>query len=382
MNETSTTNAPGAPAAKRRVKLERLAVLMNEGQHTGATLPWLDDLDVEDEPIQFLFHRKVEGKDHGAIAEANLHTVKGIEKAGKSALGLLLIVAAIRGEFLGVEASRSPIKILWIDTEQDRRTLRQKARAVLRMAGVSKRPDTLRILTLRGESVPDRMAFTQQAIREEAPDLVILDGVVDLCEEFNDERASRAVVNELAALSEKNGVAILNVIHTNRKKESIDDALKARGHLGTLMQQKSAEIYQVDNLAGVAKVTLEKSRFAPAPPLEFEFADNFELKGVEDHKKLAQLEKALRLAEIFEGVFSAAPKDGRGAARYTDLWKGYAAQESCQESKAKTAVKEALALGALERIGEGINTRYYLKIRSWNAATGTWELIDPKGVAG
>ena len=342
---------------KKVVHLERLAALMNEGQHVAASLPWLD-LDGEDEPVRFLFNRKVEGENYGLIAEGNLHTIKGLEKAGKSAMGLLLIVASLRGSFLGIEAARPALRILWIDTEQDRATLRQKGHAVLDMAGLEKRPDNLLILTLRGESVPDRLAFTIRAIRETAPDLVFLDGAVDLCLEFNDEKASRAVVNELTADSEKYGAAILCVIHTNRQKENIDNALKARGHLGTLLQQKSAEIYQVNKDRGEdrAEVKLERSRFAPVPDFAFKFTDGFRLDGVGGELSKAQLEKLLEMHHTFGRIFGE-----RSEMRRKDILKAYMEQENCSQSTASNRLGEAVKkYKIISQTGDGLESRYRL----------------------
>ena len=239
-------------------------------QETGRAVPYLD-VTGEDAPIDFLFTL---GGEYGLIARANLHTLQGTKKAGKSAAGLALIVAALKGQFIGITASRQDLAVLWIDTEQDKNTLRKKARAVLSMAGLDTQPERLKIVTLRGFGGPaDALAATLQAIEENAADFVFLDGVVDLCQAFNDEEKSRDVVRQLEAHAEKYGAAILGLIHVNKKDN------EARGHLGAIMVQKSAEIYQVDKVEGTdtAKVTQPFSRFAPVPPFSFSFADDFKI---------------------------------------------------------------------------------------------------------
>lgn len=341
---------------KKVIHLGRLAGLAKEGQHAQSALPWLD-LDGEDAPVRFLFTREVDGKERGMIAEGNLHTIKGIEKAGKSAVGLALIAAVLRGEFIGIKASRPDLRVLWIDTEQDRATLRQKGRAALAMAERPEIPQNLFILTLRGETEEDRRAFTRQAIQEAAPDLVFLDGVVDLCVEFNDEKASRAVINELMAISESTGAAIVCVIHTNRIKSAVDDALKARGHLGTLIQQKSAEVYQVDKIGkDRAEVALEKTRFAPIErPLAFFFKDGFRVEAASSKQSLAEMKRALDLWQKFKTIF------GKNAsASYKDLCQGYVYQEGKSASTAKKTIAEALQLSVLWHDRNGKNTLYYL----------------------
>ncbi len=322
--------APGILEPQRRpLNLARLAGLMKEGEQTREALPWLDDLEGEDTPVPFLFNLNAKGGPYGIIAAANLHTIKGLEKTGKSAAGLALIVAAISGYFLGIEPARACLRILWIDTEQDRRTLRQKARAVLAMAGTDTRPEGLRILPLRGYAVPDRLKLTRQAIEETAPDLVLLDGVVDLCEEFNEEKPSRAVINELAAISETTGAAILGIIHANRREDQ-----KARGHLGTLLQQKSGEIYQADKSGDTATIRQERSRFAPVPPFRFDFADGFKIKAADGSGALAARVEELRA--VFGRLFQA-----RTQYTYTDLVEDYKAEADCGKNTAKQAITDA-----------------------------------------
>ena len=346
--QTAGQQAAGFQAQQRPLNLARLAGLMLEGEQTRPELPWLDDLEGEEAPTPFLFYLNGEGGPFGIIAAANLHTIKGLEKTGKSAAGMALIVAAMHGYFLGIEPARAGLRVLWIDTEQDRQTLRQKARAALAMAQRDTRPEELRILPLRAYAVADRLKLTRQAIEETAPDLVLLDGVVDLCEEFNEEKPSRAVVNELAAICEKTGAAILGLIHANRK-----DDQKARGHLGTLMQQKSAEIYHADKSGDTATIRQERSRFAPVPAFRFEFADGFRIKAADGAEALAA--KVTDLREIFGRLF-----DGKDTQRHTDLVTGYKIEADCKDSTAKKAIRDGLIFHILKKTGTGTDTRYSL----------------------
>ncbi len=328
--QTAGQQAPGLQEPQRRpLNLARLAGLMKEGEQTREALPWLDDLEGEETPIPFLFHLNAKGGPFGIIAAANLHTIKGLEKTGKSAAGLALIVAALRGYFLGLEPARADLRLLWIDTEQDRQTLRQKARAALEMAEKTTRPEQLRILPLRAYAVTDRLKLTRQAIEETAPDLVLLDGVVDLCEEFNEEKPSRAVINELAAICETTGAAILGIIHANRREDQ-----KARGHLGTLLQQKSGEVYQADKSGDTATIRQERSRFAPVPPFRFDFADGFKIKPADGSGALAARVEELRA--VFGRLFQA-----RTEYTYGDLVEDYKAEADCGTSKAKEAITDA-----------------------------------------
>ena len=337
-------------SSRQQIRLDLWPVHDN-AQESGRAVPYLDINGVDD-PIDFLFTL---GGKYGLIARANLHTLQGQKKAGKSAAGLALIVAAIKGEFIGITPSRENLAVLWIDTEQDKNTLRQKAKAVLSMAGRETMPESLKIVTLRGYGSPaDALAATLQAIAENAADFVFLDGVVDLCQAFNDEEKSRAVVRQLEAHAEKYGAAILGLIHTNKYND------EARGHLGAIMQQKSAEIYQVNKEGNAAQVTQPFSRFAPVPPFSFTFADDFKItapaEGNTDLERFAALNKA------FAPLFADAQRltAGELVAAYMDYY---------QKSKrtAQDAIKAATFARVLDRQIDGRRVYYCLPFQDINA---------------
>lgn len=309
-------------------------------QETGRAVPYLD-VTGEDAPIDFLF---TQGGKYGMIARANLHTLQGTKKAGKSAAGLALITAALKGDFIGITASRDDLAVLWIDTEQDKNTLRKKARAVLSMAGLDTPPDRLKIVTLRGYGGPAEMlAVTLQAIGENAPDFVFLDGVADLCQAFNDEEKSRDVVRQLETYAEKYGSAILCLIHTNKYND------EARGHLGGEMQKKSGEIYQVDKEGDTAKVTQPFSRFAPVPPFAFSFADDFKIAPAGDAIDRAKAETRARFAPFFQGAKRITAGELAGA---------YADALGCSTRQAQREIKAATAAGVLFPSQEGRKVFY------------------------
>lgn len=330
-------------SSRTQIRLDLFPV-HETAQETGLKVPYLD-ITGEDAPIDYLFTL---GGKYGLIARANLHTLQGPKKAGKSAAGLALIAAALKGEFIGITPSRDNLAVLWIDTEQDKNTLRQKAKAVLSMAGLDTPPERLKIVALRGFGGPaDALAATLQAIAENAADFVFLDGVVDLCQAFNDEEKSRAVVRQLEAHAEKYGAAILGLIHTNKYND------EARGHLGAIMQQKSAEIYQVNKEGNTAQVTQPFSRFAPVPAFSFTFADDFKIAAPAEGN--TELERFAALNKAFAPLFADAQRltAGELVAAYMDYY---------QKSKrtAQDAIKAATLAHALDRKMEGRKTFYFI----------------------
>lgn len=317
-------------------------------------VPWLD-LDAEPQPIACVF--SLDGK--GMLARATLHTLQGEEKTGKSAAGLALIVAAFKGEFCGITPSSEAVTVLWIDTEQDKNTILNKAAAVRRMAGVDKTPERLRCVSLRGYGSPaELLDAVTAAVAEYPADYVFLDGIVDLCESFNDEEKSRATVYKLDALAAQNNAAILVLIHTNKTNGY------ARGHLGAILQQKSTEIYKVTREKGsdTATVEQEKSRFAPVPAFSFRFTDGFALEPV-TAKTFTEAESYAALYRRFVPLFA-----GVETMRYKELVTAYEDYYQKSDRTAKAAIKFAVEARVLTKTVAGRAVQYALPFQDINTS--------------
>lgn len=316
----------------------------------AVAVPYLD-IEGEDAPIEFLFRYRGE---HLLIARGNVQTCKGREKAGKSALGVMLIVAALGGSFLDIQPQQGDTSVLWLDTEQDRNTLRKRAKAALQMAGDASKIERLQIVTLKAVATGQRLETALNAIKETAPDFVFLDGAADLCEDWNDNKESAKVVDALLKATDEANCAILCVIHTNKK----DD--EARGHLGTILQQKSSEIYEVSKAGDIAKVQQVLCRFASVPDLDFKFGDEFTIEAARGGMTEAEA-KRQQIKETFASLFN-----GVQEYKYKDLVAAYKEQEAKGERTAKDAIKSAVEAAIIYRNGTGTNTRYTYLFPSLN----------------
>lgn len=317
-------------------------------------VPWLD-LDAEPQPTACVF--SLDGK--GMLARANLHILQGDMKTGKSANGLALIVAALKGEFCGITPSSEAVTVLWIDTEQDKNTILNKAAAVRRMAGLTSTPERLRCVPLRGYGSPAAVLdVVTEAITEYPADYVFLDGLVDLCDGFNDEAKSRETVARLEALASRYNSAILGLIHTNKTNGY------ARGHLGAIMQQKSAEIYEVTREKGSDTATVEQkaSRFQPVPAYSFRFADEFMLEPVAA-KTFTEVESFAALYRRFAPLFA-----GIESMRYKELVTAYEDYHQKSDRTAKAAIKYAVEAKVLTKTATGGRVLYSLPFQDINTS--------------
>jgi hypothetical protein len=72
--------------------------------------------------------------------------------------------------------------------------------------------------------------------------LVVIDGIADLIYDTNDIRESSIMVSDLRKWSVENDLHIVNVIHQNPSQSE-----KMRGHLGTILTNKSETVIQISS---------------------------------------------------------------------------------------------------------------------------------------
>ncbi len=297
----------------------------------------------------------------GLMARLNLHLVKGREKTGKSSFGVLLVTAALGGEFLGVVARKEKMRVAWIDTEQDRGTLRERARKAVEMAQDSEKGERVFVYSLKRHTPAERLRLSLEAIRESRADFVFLDGLADLCADFNDQRECAQVVGELVNAAEEAGCALLTVIHTNKT-----DGKEARGHVGAIAQQKAGEVYEVKRDPGSRTANVEQvlTRFARVPEMAFEFGDG------DGHAPTLlpayggltkQQDKERRRAEDLQKSFGELLAGGK-ALSYSELTDEYARLTGCSPRVAKDAIKEAKRWGIVRANKQGRTALYRLAV--------------------
>jgi hypothetical protein len=85
-------------------------------------------------------------------------------------------------------------------------------------------------------------------------DLVLIDGVADLCVDVNDNVDTRLLVDELMRWSAVYNCAILGVIHTNFNSN------KATGHLGSHLQKKVETLININREDSIVGVKCQMSR--------------------------------------------------------------------------------------------------------------------------
>ncbi|WP_337757789.1 AAA family ATPase, partial [Alistipes sp.] len=132
-------------------------------------------------------------------SRGNVSTVVGLAKSRKTFLTAAVASGFLSSsDFLGFDTPATG-KVVYIDTEQARAHVHKVARRILRSIGLptDHNHDKLVVAALRELTPDQRREATGEILRRYKPDLLILDGVADLCNDPNDLHESEALTYEL-----------------------------------------------------------------------------------------------------------------------------------------------------------------------------------------
>lgn len=185
--------------------------------------------------------------DYPVSARGNLTCIQGKSKVGKSAVIAAILGACQRGnhacsgdtlcfEWQGNDSGA----IIHLDTEQSGGDWHALVRRSVKRSGLPAVSTRLVSLPLVRFARSERLAILELALEKELQrqggiDIVIIDGVADLCSSPNDEAESLELISRLHALAQEYRAAIICVLHEN--PSSVEG--KTRGHLGSELNRKA-----------------------------------------------------------------------------------------------------------------------------------------------
>ena len=157
-----------------------------------------------------------------------------------------LTTRATTVEYLG----HDPV-VLYCDTEMEKLNTAKVLRRVHWLCGWDMKLHSERFHVLWLREVPatdmqssnkERWRLIKKAIEQINPDIVFVDGLRDLVNDFNDNAESSAIVGEMMSVASHRNLCIWNVLHMN-PRPSNDDESKMRGHLGTELGNKVSDTF-------------------------------------------------------------------------------------------------------------------------------------------
>ena len=203
-------------------------------------------------------------------SRGNISAVVGLAKSRKTFLTCAVASGYLSdSEFMGFDTPATG-RVLYLDTEQSRPHVHKIARRILRSIGLptDRNQDKLIVAALRELTPDQRKEATAEILRRYKPDLVILDGVADLCNDPNDLHESEALTCELMRWSSEYDNHILCVLHSNPGGD------KARGHLGSALLRKSETVVLVKADGATSVVSPQYCRNEPFTEFAFQIDAN------------------------------------------------------------------------------------------------------------
>ena len=231
-------------------------------------------ISVKDHYPEAVYMLHADGK--GFFAKGDVHAIKAKQKGGKTNAIAMMAAAVLSGKNGLLTCSVPDSKVLVIDTEQNGRDTQRIYKMTLALASLPEEDiyDRFQTFCLRSMDIAQKHSALQQLIAHFQPDIVFIDGIVDMVNSFNDEAESKNFITELMRLSTKEisgkETAIVCVLHTNKSKE--DDNM--RGHLGTILAQKSSTNLMVERRGYTFTVSDACSRHELLPSWSFTFRDD------------------------------------------------------------------------------------------------------------
>ncbi len=191
----------------------------------------------------------------------DLSTITGLPKTGKTFLTSMLMACGVKRKVLEFERIREePLKVLWFDTEQSlattKRILTNRVGKMIVEDGVEPAsfPDAqYYVFNTRKRTPQERLNRLTVAIETYKPDICILDGIADLMDDINSGPSSITLMQQLLTLASNNKCNITAIIHLNRSGEK----LNLRGWIGSVMLQKSYEVFNCDNVYGTHTYSID-----------------------------------------------------------------------------------------------------------------------------
>jgi len=200
--------------------------------------------------------------DKPLFTRGNISSISGQAKSRKT-----FLIGLFAAQFLDLTDSE---KIIIFDTEQAIFHVQKSTKRVHKILewNDKQNDERLKVFALRELETAQRKEFVIKAINHYKPDLVFIDGVRDLLNDFNNIAESSEIVNALMRLSSENNCHICAVLHENKGNNSL------RGHAGTELQNKSESVISVEADGDVSVVSPKYCRNIPFDKFYFRINEN------------------------------------------------------------------------------------------------------------
>lgn len=194
-----------------------------------------------------------------------LHIVTGKSGHGKTAFMSQVMATLLCGKFGNMQYEGEPPHmpvVLYIDTEQGRDDTIAIKNRVCSLAGIpfDQPCERFKVARLRDTvAAADRWKQILKLAFEIRPDVMFIDGLLDIVEDYNEQKECTPIIRELMIMATHYDMSTWCVLHENPTSE------KMVGSLGSIAQRKVTEVFAVRK----HKNEKEKEHKPNRPPIYF-----------------------------------------------------------------------------------------------------------------
>lgn len=326
------------------------------------------DIQQEFAPNEFLF--EYGGSKY--LTRGDIHTIGAKQKHGKTTCLRLHFVAGVCGRWNNLKCLTPEMDMVYVDTEMKPVDTQNSLKQIIELSGLPADEVTkhLHMYNMRPLSPEEMKDGIRLYLELHHPALLAIDGLVDLCKDFNDVEASQELVIEyLMKLAEKYNCAIVVVLHTNKT----DNYTELRGHLGAFLGQKGGSVIKCikDEKTNIVTVTMPTVRYMPVPDWYFGFDEEGRPVDAEQQFLEAQAEAARSERERKEAERDIVNRERKniildiinanaGSSLRKDVLEKFTIRTKVSETIFKQLVKEMANANPPELYKSGPNTRMIL----------------------
>ena len=179
----------------------------------------------------------------------DITAITGQAKSGKTIFVSMLMACCAQRQVLELERiCESPLRVMWIDTEQSQQSTQGiMVNRIARLVQSEPFPeDRFFVFNVRSAIVENRYELLATGIEAYHPDMVIIDNVRDFVTDINDGEQAQKLTESLMQMGEANNCNVTAVLHQNRST----DNRGLRGWIGTELTNKAFEMFSCQKTLG------------------------------------------------------------------------------------------------------------------------------------
>ncbi|MCD8302603.1 MAG: AAA family ATPase [Prevotellaceae bacterium] len=210
------------------------------------------------------------------MTKGGLSLVLGPPKSRKTSLCVALTASLLGKPMLGLrcadEADADNMRIVFFDTEQGKGYAQLTCRKMYKLLDwdTAEKHDRLVYYDLRPLTKEERLEVVVKAIERFKPTVIFIDGIVDMCKDYNEQSGCGEIMDQLLKLSGTYQSHICSCLHTNK------DGRTERGVLGAMLKQKGENTLFIRGYKGYSWVEPldDGCRQKPFSPFAFTLSED------------------------------------------------------------------------------------------------------------